>query len=143
VSEPVFEFHLEGEAEFKAAIDRTIAAVGKQRTEPILWSAAEIVRKRIKGNVDAINKVSGRLRASPARRWGKEVAWGQPRSPIVYMSYRGSKAAPHSHLVERGARGGTMPAQPFFRPGIDASKEQVIRHFESEIIKAVEGAWRK
>jgi hypothetical protein len=140
---PQVEIHLEGEAEFKAAIDRAVAAVGKQNTEPILWGAAAVMLKRLKENVAAINRVSGRLRGAPARRWGKDTAWGQPRAPIVYMSYRGGKAAPHAHLVEYGGRGGQMPAQPYFRPAYDATKDEMIRHVESEIIKAVEGAWYK
>ena len=143
MSDGVLEYKLEGRAQLLAAIDRTVAAVGNARIEPILWDAAEITRKRVKDNVEGINKVTGRLRASPARRWSKDAAWGKPRAPIVYMRYHGSTAAPHSHLVEYGARGGEMPAQPFFRPAIDATEAQVIASVESHIIKAVEGAWYK
>lgn len=140
---PVVEIHLEGEPEFRAAIDRTVAAVGKAKTEPILWAASNIMLKQLKENVQRIRKVTGRLRAAPARRWMKDAAWGEPRAPIVYMSYRGSKAAPHAHLVEYGARGGQMPAQPYFRPAYDSTKDAMIQKVESELIKAVEGAWYK
>lgn len=134
---------LEGVDELKAAIDRTTKAVGPRKTEPLLWEASGKTLARLKANVDAINKVTGRLRAAPARRHAKEAAWGEARSSIVYMRYHGNMAAPHSHLVEYGARGGEMPAQPFFRPAVDSSRGEVIRHVEQGIIKAVEGAWYK
>ena len=143
MSDPVMEYKLEGKQALINAIDRTVAAVGNARIEPILWDAADITLGRLKSNVNAINKVTGRLRASPARRWSKDSAWGKPRAPIVFMRYHGSMAAYHAHLVERGARGGEMPAQPFFRPAIDSTEAQVIASVESHIIKAVEGAWYK
>ena len=41
------------------------------------------------------------------------------QAAFVAMDYR---KAPHAHLVEYGARGGAMPANPFFRRGVQQSK---------------------
>ena len=51
--------------------------------------------------------------------------------------------APHAHLVEFGARGGQMPAQPFFRPAIDESKSRVKAIIKDGLKKAVLKAVKK
>ena len=41
--------------------------------------------------------------------------------------------APHAHLVEFGARGGEMPAQPFMRPAIDTKQAEAAKILEADI----------
>lgn len=58
-------------------------------------------------------------------------------SPAAFVAIDYS-IAPHAHLVEYGARGGEMPAQPFFRPAIDTHKQVFVAIIKDELEKQIE-----
>lgn len=60
---------------------------------------------------------------------------GKPIAGFVRMSY---KIAPHSHLVEFGARGGQMPANPFFRRATTGGEESALSSIEDAAGQAID-----
>lgn len=60
---------------------------------------------------------------------------GKPVAGFVRMSY---KIAPHAHLVEFGARGGEMPANPFFRRATSGGAEAALDAVAEGLGKAVD-----
>lgn len=69
-----------------------------------------------RGIVSRVNKVSGHF-------------MGQG-SAYVGVDYH---IAPHGHLVEYGARGGQMPAQPFMRPAILNKQGQALLLIDTDL----------
>lgn len=130
-------FKIEGMKEFDRAIEKLTKSIGADETEPILFSAAEIVTAEIQSNVNQIPKVTGNLRSSPVTKMMEKRRHGEPRPSIAAID---RKKAPHAHLVEFGARGGQMPAQPFFRPAWDAKRKAALEHIKEELAKSVKGA---
>lgn len=48
------------------------------------------------------------------------------------------KIAPHAHLVEYGARGGQMPAQPFMRPAIDTKQADAAKLVDADLQQLID-----
>ena len=124
---------LEGIEDFRAMVKRLVDSVGPAKAEPILKQSADLMTAQVRENVQQINKVTGRLSVSPATRMGKQLYYGVPRTAISFIRYRTAKAAPHAHLVERGARGGQMPAQPFWRPAWDSRRGAMLALIETRV----------
>jgi len=137
------EMVLRGSEELTAAIERLQRAVRPDVFDAILKDAANIVTQEVKRNVNRINRVTGRLRASPATRLGKALRPGHPKGAISFIRYRGQSAAPHAHLVEYGGRGGQMPAQPYFRPAWDVKQAKCLQHIEKALADAIQGAVKR
>ena len=138
-------FRIDGIPEFRAAIERVKKSLGNDKLEPIIKGAADIITKQVRVNVNAINKVSGRLRASPKTKMLKGMFGNRNPRPSISAIERSpykKSGAPHAHLVERGAKGGTIPAQPFFRPAWDMKRGEALKHIETESAKSVKGAVR-
>ena len=53
----------------------------------------------------------------------------------VYIDKRKGAGGRHWHLVEFGARGGNMPAQPFITPAFGESKEEWSQYFRGRFFK--------
>lgn len=71
---------------------------------PAAQAAAEVMYRIVLGNVDAIGKVTGNLRASIYQVFSedKSKAAGDGYSRAVYHVSWNAKKAPHGHLVEYG-----------------------------------------
>lgn len=116
---------LEGMPKLDRKLKKIVDQVGAEKVEPIIYEAASQVTSEVQQNVNAINQVSGNLRRSPVTRMMDRRRADQPRPSIAAIDRR---KAPHAHLVEFGARGGQMPAQPFFRPGWDRGRPKAQYH---------------
>lgn len=125
---------MEGMEELQRKLRKISEKVGPEKVSPILYDAAETITARIQANVNSINKVSGNLRDSPVT---KQMS-GSPNNPKPCISAIDRKVAPHAHLVEFGAKGGKIRAQPFFRTAWDSSKGSVKATLEGGIKKIVE-----
>ena len=122
---------IEGTEEFNRKMLRLAKNLGDDQVAPVTHEAAKMVTAQVQANVNAINKVTGNLRASPVTR---------QMSRTTSIAAIDRRIAPHAHLVEKGAKGGTIPAQPFFRPAWDATKGAAKAHIANGIKKLVEGA---
>ncbi len=110
---------LEGLDQLEMKLKRLAGVIDDEALENRMLSGAELVRD------DAVRMAplgpTGNLkRGIIAKKFDRKIP-GHP-SAFVAIDYR---IAPHAHLVEFGARGGQMPAKPFFRPAIDANRENV------------------
>jgi HK97 gp10 family phage protein len=128
---------LEGLPELERSIKKIIDSMSADEVEPIIFGAGEIVTAEVQANVNKIRKVTGNLRSSPVTKMMEKRRHGEPRPTISAID---RKIAPHAHLVEFGARGGQMPAQPFFRPAWDAKRKAALEHIKKELAKSVKGA---
>jgi HK97 gp10 family phage protein len=81
----------------------------------VLMGAALVVRDEAK---DLVPVDTGLLKSAIFAAYGDE----RKADVLVGVNHR---IAPHSHLVEFGARGGEMPAQPFMRPAITVTRPKV------------------
>ncbi|MBU1567719.1 MAG: HK97 gp10 family phage protein [Proteobacteria bacterium] len=89
---------------------------------------AEEARSRVKVK-------TGKLKGAIVSRINKTQAqFGEKGSAYVGVDY---KKAPHGHLVEYGARGGKMPAQPYIRPSIDVKQGEAIAAVEADISRRI------
>lgn len=110
---------LEGLDQLEMKLKRLAGVIDDEALENRMLSGAELIKN------DAVMRAplgpTGNLRRGiVAKKFDRKIP-GQP-SAFVAVDYR---IAPHAHLVEFGARGGQMPAKPFFRPAIDANRENV------------------
>lgn len=96
--------------------------------------AATVIWKRVKA--EAPQGPTGNLKRGVQSGTFKFRA-GQPSESFVQMS---SKIAPHAVLVEFGARGGRMPANPFFRRGVQSSAQEAFDAMVSGVGQAVDEA---
>ncbi len=130
---------IEGLGKLNKQIERLAKTFEPDGVEPILYSGAEIITAQVQQNVNRINKVSGRLSRSPVTRKLDRRQHNQPAGSIAAID---RSIAPHAHLVERGGRGGQMPAQPYFRPAVESTRDQVVRHVYNELKSKLEGLTR-
>ena len=150
MSGDIVSVKIEGMENLRALVKQLEKAVGPAATEPYLMKAAQIMTKNVRANVQAMfpasnsrkKKTEHFLRDAPATRMGTMYSWAQPRSAISFMRYRGSKGAPHAHLVEYGARGGQMPARPYWRPAYDASRDAIFALVKAAVIANIRKAAR-
>ncbi len=107
-------------------VKRLVTIFEPPTVEPVLKQSAEMVTAEVQRNVDQINEVSGNLRRSPVT---KQLTRRYP-NPATALAAIDRKIAPHAHFLEdgTGGRGGQMPAQPFFRPAVEATREKAIKH---------------
>ena len=114
----------EGLAELSDNINTLLEVVGGRQAgrigkevKNVLMGAALVVRDEAR---DLAPVRTGLLREAIFANYGDE----QKPDVLVGVNH---KMAPHSHLVEYGARGGEMPAQPFLRPAIAAARPAVAK----------------
>ena len=150
MSSNVVTIKLENLDEFHELVRKLYVAVGPAAVEPTLKSAADIMTKQVRSNVQSMfpasnsrkGKTENFLRFSPATRMGKLSGYNLPRVAVSFIRYRTKKAAPHAHLVEYGARGGQMPAKPFWRPAFDSVRQRMLALIEAHVIANIKKAAR-
>jgi len=94
---------------------------------------ADIIAKEAKRRAP-IGKTGNLKRGIVARQNKVAAEFLGQGSAYVGVDYR---IAPHAHLVEFGARGGEMPAQPFMRPAVEAKKNEVASAIEKDLLKRI------
>ena len=132
------DIEIQGIEELEKQMESLIKAVHPDKVEPVLLDGAKVMQKAIKGKIH--HSITGNLKkgvkAKVMRRRGGSAAAiglsaGDAAPALVAMDFR---TAPHYHLVEYGHGGPhPAPAYPFFRPGVDASKEQAINQIIEDI----------
>lgn len=151
---------IEGLEEAERRIKSLLYALESEDVEKVLVEGARIIRDEAKRRAPRgpTGNLQRSLKAKKGKRYGKVFA-----TAFAAVDY---KVAPHANLVEFGGiaprrpkkkkamydkRTGTfygrevapMPARPFFRPAVDASKERVKQTVEDGLRKLIEGAVEK
>lgn len=123
---------LEGTEELNTQLERLAAALGADAVEEICEGGAAIVANAIRSR--APRGPTGNLQRSVVskrlRRRGTD-----PAPAIAAIDYL---IGPHAHLVEYGTV--HMQARPFFRPGVDATKDAALKHLADEVSRLIDGA---
>jgi len=118
-------------------LDELLAQVGGLQTEAIAGSIADSIEAGAKRTADVIKQEAP---LGPTGNLKRAVEYGvfkrRNRKPIAGFVRVNRKIAPHLHWLEFGARGGNMPANPFFSRGWRKSRTGV----ESELIGSVQSA---
>ena len=134
------DLNIEGIDELEKQMENLIKSVDPDKVEPVLLDGAKVMQKAIKGKIQ--HSVTGNLKrgvkAKVMRRRGGSTAAiglsaGEAAPALVAMDFR---TAPHYHLIEFGTS--RAPAYPFFRPGVDASKEQAINQITQDISNLID-----
>jgi hypothetical protein len=119
-----------GVAECEAALNRlreTVTVRGKQEMQTEALSCAQTLQRWIQAEIhDVTGRLSRGVQAGAYR--------GNIPAAFVRVDY---KIAPHAIIVEWGTS--KMAARPYFRPGIAAASEMILRRLER---KATELALR-
>lgn len=139
---------LQGLDRLQVKFKRLMGLLSHKELENRFLDAAKVIRDGAKSRAPIAKKGHWQK----AGRGGGKV-WIEPgslRRGIVAKSFKGRSKqppaamvaidysiAPHAHLVEFGARGGQMPAQPFFRPAIDSNRRQVVSIIKHGLQKAI------
>ena len=134
------DIEIQGIEELEKQMESLIKAVHPDKVEPVLLDGAKVMQKAIKGKIQ--HSVTGNLKrgvkAKVMRRRGGSAAAiglsvGEAAPAFAAMDFR---IAPHYHLIEFGTS--RAPAYPFFRPGVDASKEQAINQITQDISNLID-----
>ena len=105
----------------------------------------------VKASRDAAFNLRDRIRAGapvgPTGRLRKSIIAGTFKKrfskPIMSFVRADRRAAPHFHLIEFGARGGKMPANPFFRRGAASGAQAALDEVVAGAKKAIDAALSK
>ena len=135
------EIDVRGLEEAPRKIRSILSAVTSEDVENVLLQGARIVRDEAKRRapVGPTGNLKRSLKAKKGKRRGKLFA--------TAFAAVDRKIAPHAHLVEYGTGPrrqkttgrytGQMPAIPFFRPAVDATKDQVARTVNQGIARLI------
>jgi len=130
---------IRGERELYKALRRLGNAVDPDRIERVLVQAAELITEDAKARAPV---KTGKLRDSI-----KVKVWMKRGAKTVVLAAVDHNIAPHSHLVEyghklfiKGRRVGRVRPKPFFRPAIDAKREQASQTIRDGIRRIIEEA---
>jgi HK97 gp10 family phage protein len=105
---------------------------------PARMAAAELVHRTIQAEApvqpggDQTLKRSVQINPKTLTKFGKYTT-------VVAIDHN---MAPHSHLVEFGARGGNMPANPFFTRGYKMARNAAASILETGVKNAINKAIR-
>ncbi len=94
--------------------------------------AADIIAEEARLRVPV--KTGDLKRGIVARKNKEASAFTGKGTAYVGANY---KIAPHAHLVEYGARGGQMPANPFMRNAIASKRGEAMAAMEKDIISRI------
>lgn len=102
------------------------------------------------GVIQAAERIAGTIRSEaprgPTGNLKRSIEFGgfKPRQgkPVAAFVRVNAKIAPHAHLVEFGARGGAMPANPFFTRGFNSARESAMRIVQEKAGQAIDVALR-
>ncbi len=131
-------------AEVSRKIQSLVSALEAKDVEDVLLAGARIIRDDAKARAPV---KSGRLKKSIKAKKGKR------RHKLFATAFASVdfKIAPHAPFVEYGTGPrklksgksvGQMPAKPFFRPAIDARKDEVARVVEEGLARLIGRAAR-
>jgi HK97 gp10 family phage protein len=152
------DISVKGFEQLDEATQKLVQSLSPGTVEPILLHGATIMADKVRSlapHGPTGNLISG-IVAKTLRRQGNN-----PAPSIAAINYR---RAPHAHLVEYGTSErfvkhkkvmyskktgkfygksvGAMPAHPFFRPGVEMSKEQAMDDIINRLSLEIEDAWR-
>lgn len=148
---------LQGEREFREAMQRLIRSVRPDKIEPILKRAAAIVTREAKKNAPVRSrqgsnpKPPGVLKKAVKTKMLRRVYGNSSAAPAISAIDR--KAAPHAHLVSEGTgervgkrgkrsyigkRFGRMPANPFFERAWATKRASVQQYVERQVQRLIE-----
>lgn len=139
---------LQGLDKLKVKFKRLIGILSDKELENRVLDAAKIIRNDAKSKAPIAKQ--GHWKKYGRGGGSMWVDPGSLRRSIVAKTFKGESKeapaafvaidysiAPHAHLVEFGARGGQMPAQPFFRPAIDGNRRQVVSIIKDGLRKTI------
>ncbi len=119
-------FKIEGLDNLQKEMNRLEKAFKGDKTKDAAKRPAEMLRDSVKQKAPV--GPTGNLKRSVQ---AKELDY-------VWIAAVDQKIAPHAHLLEFGTV--NMPAQPFFRTGIEAASNQAVKEFHSNLAKLVDKA---
>ena len=82
-------------------------------------------------------QIASEAPAGPTGNLKKSVVSKKMSRDGIWITAIDRMKAPHAHLIEFGARGGSMPANPFFRRTFELYKEYAIRILQDPIKKSI------
>lgn len=114
---------IQGMDEILKRLNKVVDGISAEQIEGVLSKGARIIAKAVGRRVGSMFKVkTGRLERSPRAK--KSKFRGRTFASVFAAIDRSKiKGAPHAHLLEFGTS--KMPAQPFFRPAVDETKNEV------------------
>lgn len=128
---------LQGLDELEAALRDLPTRLGKNTLRRSLLKAAKIMEAAMQGNAPT-NRLRVRIVTSASLSKRQRAASPITRKASEVTVYVGSRPLRHAHLVEfgsgprynkKGAFRGSMPANPYVRPGFDSSAQPVLVEF--------------
>lgn len=129
---------LEGAEELHRDLQRLADRLLPEEVEPILWKGANIITKEVKRNIAGqFKRHTGNLLRSARTKKLKAYR----NEPAPYLAAIDRRVAPHAHLHEFGTV--KMPARPFFRPAVDAKKEEVLTEIERGLLARLDGVLKR
>lgn len=135
------EFQVRGADDIMRVFDALPGVIQKKILRPTFTAAGKAV----------VNKARANLRSNRSERTGTLIksmgtvvkinrngavgAYVGPRRSITGKDSKGRNVAPwrYAHLVERGGRGGRMPARPFLEPAFDSEKRAIFSKSENKM----------
>jgi HK97 gp10 family phage protein len=145
---------LTGLNKLEVKFKRLIGILSDKDLENRVLHAAKVIRDDAKSRAPIAKK-------GHWKKYGRGggAMWVEPgslRRAIIAKTFKGKskevpsafaaidyRIAPHAHLVEFGARGGQMPADPFFRPAIDSNRMHVVSIIKRGLQKTIKRETKK
>lgn len=145
----VFTWKVEGLRELGEAMRELSADVARRVATSATGSAAKLVKRRAKANVEASPSVVTRSLLNAI------IVKKIPRSQtpltsehIVTVRGRASKSkkvskttqfiAPHAKFVEYGVPSRNIPAEPFLRPALETQKTQAVEMMKATLKRRID-----
>ncbi|MDQ7790141.1 MAG: HK97 gp10 family phage protein [Clostridia bacterium] len=130
--------YLEGVEKLQRDLQRLADSLPPNEVEPVLRKGATVITKEVKRNITGQFK---RRTGNLVRSAKTKKLRAYPNEPAPYISAIDRKVAPHAHLHEFGTV--KMPARPFFRPGVDAKREEVLTEVERGLLARLDGVLKR
>jgi len=133
---------ISGDKELYEEIKALAGKFAPSKIENIIEKAADIITKQAKENAPV--GVTGNLKKGIVTK-----KWISKGYQTIYLSAVDYKISPHAHLVEyghrliiKGQKRGKVKAYPFFRPAVDAKRNEALRIIEDGAIRIIEEVGR-
>ena len=133
---------INGERELYNAIKNLAGRFDPGKIEGFIEKAANVITKQAKENAP-VGKTGNLKRGIVTKKW---ISKGHQ---TIYLSAVDYKISPHAHLVEyghkliiKGQKRGKVKAYPFFRPAVDAKRDEALRIIENGARKIIQEAGR-
>ena len=133
---------ISGDRELYNAIKALSGKFAPGKVEDFVEKAADIITKQAKENAPV--GVTGNLKKGIITK-----KWISKGYQTIFLSTVDYKISPHAHLVEyghrliiKGQKRGKVKAYPFFRPAVDAKRNEALRIIEDGARKIIQEAGR-